>query len=115
MMDRMNATVDFARGIARRITAAENQIESAAADGRVTGAEKKKIDASLTHALDGAEGLVTHQGDSAVEALQHVRRMNDRGQLVVRSDRAVQELVDARREMVRDARHDAHTNPFKRL
>src|SRR5687768_14722689 len=107
----MNATVDFARRVAGRIARVEEMIEKALLDGNVNRDEKKRIDAGITRALDGANGLVTRQGDSAVDTLERVGRMN-RDQLVVRGDQAIQDLVDARREVVRDARHDAHTNPF---
>lgn len=100
-----------AQTVANAMKTLEARVEAAVADGVVTREEKRTIDAQAQRAAAKAEGLVTHSGAPALEAITALRGMS-RTALVNRADEALSTLAQGRHAMWREARHDARTDPF---
>lgn len=101
-----------AHSVATAMKTLEARVETAVADGVVTRDEKRAIDAQAKRAEGRAQALVAHSGAPALDAIAALRRM-DRAALVARGDEALATLAQGRHAMWREARHDAHTNPFR--
>ena len=90
----------------------EARLRRITADGDVTRAEKRALDAHAERVEGRVQGLVAHTAAPALDALADFGRM-DRGALARRADDALEKLADGRHRLWREARHDARTDPFR--
>src|SRR5262249_9004529 len=105
-----------AHQVAAEIVQLERAVDAEARSGGfIFRAERDPIDGKIARVLVRAEALPSDQGAPAVAELEHLQRLSRTGMLSLFAPLEVQALVEARLEMLKAARHDAHTDAFKGL
>jgi hypothetical protein len=110
-----NPRLQPAYRVIQELGGVEQLLRRATSDEQIDRTERRKISDRISRARERAEELVPKQGDEALRALHQVQSFNQNGRLEVETDRAFSALASAKSATWRDARADAHRDPFKHL